>query len=265
MSVVGRYGVGIYQTGENEFRIDNGRNYPNPRRVIVARGGHGSDANGVSPELSGYYFEPFRPLVEAGYVIYSASCGGGVAWWNNAAITALTAAVAKAKTDYGCNKVGLFGASMGGATMIQGLKTLSASVCGTAVLSAASDLDFLHNTSGYTPAYDTTPSGGMPTGYVTEMETAYATNAAGWAAATAGHKIRDEYSTWNGKGPIRCWHGTLDATVPIGQVQAFVTGVNDPNVTLRSLPGAGHIPPIPLVLGPDPNEYLQFFNALTWS
>lgn len=265
MSIVARYGVGIYQAGENEFLMDNGRNYATTRRVIITRGGHGADANGVSPALSGYYFEPFRPLIEAGYVVYSVSAGGATSWWNAAAMTALGNAVTKAKALYGCNKVGLFGVSMGGGVMLEGLKTVSASVCGTAVLSAASDLDFFHNTAGYTPAYDTTPSGGMPTAYATEMETSYGTNAAGWSAAAAGHKIRDEYATWRGLGPIKCWHGDADVTVPIGQIQAFVAGVNDPKVTLRTLPGAGHIPAIPLVLGPDPVEYLQFFNSLAWS
>jgi pimeloyl-ACP methyl ester carboxylesterase len=259
---VTRYQIGYYQAGENALLMDDGK-HQTTRKVIIMRGGHGSDGTSQGPLSGGFYFEPSRALIDAGFTLYNINAGGGTAWWNNAAMTAVGNAIAYIQSTFSVSKVAFLGASMGGGTMIQALKSYSASVCGTGLLSPALDLDFFHGTAGYTPSYDYTGATSFGV-YASEMETAYGTNAAGWATATAGHKIHDEYGTWVGKGPIKIWQGDADTTVPIGQVQAFANGVGS-DVTLRTLAGGGHVPPIPAVGGPPMQEYVDFFNSLAWS
>lgn len=262
-NIVSKPEVGIYAALEDAVLMNNGLyQVPSQRKVIIQRGGHNSTGIDGGPVSGGFYFEPTRALIEAGFTIYSINAGGGQSWWNQNSVNMVVAAIARIKALYGVSKVALWGGSMGGGVMAQALKTVYADVCGLGGLSPALDLDFYHG-APYVPAY---AIGGAATGaYRAEVEAAYGTNAAGYDAAAAGHKIRDEYATWRNKCPIRWWQGDTDTTVPWGMVNAFVAGVNQPQVTIRTLVGSGHVPPLPAFGGPPMKEYIDFYNSLTWA
>lgn len=258
------YGI----TGDNALLMDDGkyRSDNSKRRCIIVRSGHGSDGTGVGPLNYGAFFEITRACVDAGYTVYSIDAGGPTTWWNPAAMTATAAAIAHLKAIFGVSKVAFFGGSMGGGVLLQALKTMHADVCGLASISGATDLDYFHGTVGYVPAYTynhaATPTFGN---WKAEVAASYGATDSTWVAQSAGHHIVDEYASWRGLCPIRWWHGDSDNVVPYAQAKAFVDGVNDPLVTLRTLPGAFHTPPTPLYLGPATTEYLDFFNSLTWT
>lgn len=258
------YGI----TGENATWMHDGkyRADQSKRRIIVARSGHGSDGTGVGPLQGGFFFEITRAFIDAGYDVYCIDAGGPDNWWSPDGITAFTAAINSLKTRFGISKVALYGGSMGGGESIQAVKTLASSLIGVACISAIEDLDYAHGTSGYTTPYTynhtATPTFGD---WTAECETAYHTNAAGWAVAAAGHLIHDEPASWRGLPfPVRLWHGDQDEVVPYAMAQWWVGQVNDAQVTLRTLPGAFHTPAQPSTLGPPTQEYLDFFNGLAW-
>lgn len=254
---------------EDACMLDNGKLQPTPPKIVLFRGGHGSTGIACTAISGGFYFEPFRAMVEKGYMVYGISAAGGSSWGNPASVAAVVAAIAHLKAVFGVGKIALCGGSMGGLVVLNALKTVHADVCGTILMSPACDLDWFHGTAGYTPAY-AHPGATSFGGYTAEMESAasYNTNAAGWAAATAGSRVHDEYSSWHnlGAGPIRAWTGDNDMTCPIGAYQAFVAGANDPLVTLRTLVGAPHLPPLPGPgQGPPYSEYTDFLKSLSWS
>lgn len=267
-AVYTRYESNVYFAGDNSLLMDNGRYHASgTRRCIIVRSGHGSDGTGVGPLNSPFFFEVVRALVDADYTVYSINAAGGNSWWNAASTSAVAAAITHLQTTFGVTKWAGYGGSLGGGVLLQALKTLHTDCVGLAIISGACDLDYFHGTAGYTPAY-TLPVGNEFGDWTAECETAYATNAAGWAAATAGHRIRDEYASWSGLGvPIRMWQGDADVVVPHDQALAFVNGVSDANVTLRTLPGAGHTPPSPgsPYFGPEFHEYIDFYDSLNWS
>lgn len=259
------YGI----TGDNAMLMDNGkaRSDNSKRRCIIVRSGHGSDGTGVGPSNAGFFFEVTRACTDAGYTVYCIDAAGPTSWWNPASTTAVAAAIARLKTLFGISKVAFFGGSMGGGVLLQAIKSQHASVAGMASISGATDLDYFHGTVGYVPAYSyntvQTPTFGN---WRAECEASYGATPSTWVAQSAGSRIRDEYSSWRGLGiPIRWWHGDADNVVPWAQANAFVQGVADPLVTLRTLPGAFHTPPTPQYLGPEAAEYLEFFDSLTWT
>lgn len=265
---VGQYGI----AGDNSTLMHNGKTWAaGTRRCIIVRSGHGSDGTGVGPLNNPGFFEVTRALVDAGYTVYNVNAAGA-SWWGPAGITAMAAAVSYLQTRFGITKFALFGGSMGGGVVIQSLKTLAANCLGVATISAACDLDYFHGSgvSGYVPGYSFPSSGSYFGAFQAETEGVgcYNCTHANWDTASAGHKMWNEYSSWHGLGiPIRLWHGDSDGLVPIGQAQAFVAGVNDPNVTLRTLVGAGHTPWAPGAIGgfgPELGEYTKFFNSLAW-
>jgi pimeloyl-ACP methyl ester carboxylesterase len=268
-----KYEVGAYGIpGDNSTLMDDGKYHATgTRKCIIVRSGHNSDGTGVGPLQGGFFFELTRGLIDAGFTVYCIDAGGPNSWWNAASTTALKAAISHLQSLFGITKVGLFGGSMGGGVCIQALKdaTVKANVCGVATISAPVDLDYAHGTAGYTPPY-TYDTAATPTfgDWQADCEAAdaYNTNAAGWAAATVGHHIWDEPASWRGLPfPLKLWHGDRDQVVPYAMAQWWVGQVNDPQVTLRTLPGAFHTPPTPEFLGPPTAEYIDFFNSLTWS
>lgn len=269
-------GYGI--SGDNATLMDGG-NYKatGTRRCIIVRSGHGSDGSGVGP-LQGVFgfFEQTRAFADAGYTVYCIDAAGPNSWWNAPSTTALKAAIAYLQTLFGVTKVALYGGSMGGGVVIQSLKDamVKAAVCGVATISAPTDLDYFNGTPGYTTPYTydatATPTfgayAGTAVGTGCRATDSYNCSAANWEATAAGHKIRDEPASWRSLPfPLRMWHGTVDQVVPYNQSNWWVGQVNDPQVTMRTLPGAFHTPALPSQLGPPLSEYLDFFGGLAWT
>lgn len=263
MSVSISYDSGVYQSGERELVItDFFRRTTRPS--IIFPPGHTGDVFGYGPENTGLSFEPARALAQAGFACFSIDGGGPTTWSGPAAQTAMGNAVAHALALFGGTKVGLFGFSMGGATSLNYLKRNSAKVAGAWLADPVTDLDYVHTTSGYFPAYTIAPAGPLaPSGWAAEAETDFSTNAAGWAAATTGWRIYDEPATFRGLCPLRFSHANDDTTLSYFGTQKLVTNINDPNVTLRggTLTGdhVGQFANLP------PSEIVAFFQSLSWS
>lgn len=263
MSLTVSYDAGVYQAGQRELVItDFFRRTARPS--IIFPPGHNGDAFGFGPQSSGFGYEMVRALAQAGFACFSIDAGGPTSWSGPAAQTAMGNAVTRALALYGGTRVGLFGFSMAGATCLNYLKRNPTKVAGAWLADPVTDLDYVHNTAGYTPAYTTAPAGATaPAGWAAEAEAAFSTNAAGWSAATAGWRIRDDTTSYRGLCPIRISHASDDATLSYAGSQKFVADVADANVTLRggSLTGdhVGQFAQLP------PAEILAFFLSLTWT
>jgi hypothetical protein len=230
--------LGVTQAGEKHLLAVSGSERHNGTSPgVIVLHGHGGDAYQAPPAPS-WFGAHVKALADAGMMVLAADFGGGTTFGNSTFQTALTSAWTWLTGAGGARpgKVLLLPYSMGMLGGLHWVKSNAAKVSGVFAFAGATDLDLFHGTAGYTPAYD---AGGVSPGqYAAEIDTAfggdYATNAAGF-------KVRDEYASWQGIAvPQRLVHASDDATVPIGQAQAFVTGVNDPLVTLRTLSSGGH-------------------------
>lgn len=236
-----RYEVGQYAAGEAHLLTTSERaRRDGSEWAVIAIHGHGGDATQFET-LTAYQGAHVDALANAGLLVYSIDAGGIHTWSNDTAMSAISSAYSwitdPAKGGAKAGKVGIMGWSMGGGNSLNWIKRNAAKVARAWLWVPESDLDFFHGTPGYTPSYAT---GGIALGgYAAEIDAAYGGN---YAANAPGHKIRDEYASWNGLGvPITIAHAVDDGTIPIAQNRdAFVPGVNDPNVTFRSVPGGGH-------------------------
>lgn len=197
-------------------------------RGIVVPHGHGGDATQASQGRS-FWTHP-SALADAGFAVMSVDMGGA-SWMANSAMDAITAAY-NDLMGLGCTgrKIGFMPWSMGCGSALVWAKQNPTKVAAMWLWSPVTDLDWIHATAGYTPAYSTggiTPAGGWPA----EVDTAYGGN---YAANAPGHKIRDEYATWANLCPIVVAHATDDPVLPIGASQAFVAGAASPFVTMRT-------------------------------
>lgn len=257
------YDSGVYQAGERELVVTDGR-YAAARRSILFPPGHTGTAFGYGPSSAGGSFEHVRALAEAGYACFSIDGGGPATWGGPAAQTAMGNAAGRAKTLYGGTKVGLYGYSMGGSTALNFFKRNAGGVAGAFLLDPVTDLDWVHTTSGYVPAYTVAPAGpAAPTGWPPEAETAFSTNAAGWAAATAGWRIYDDAASYRGIGKMRFAHATDDTTLSAAGTASLVTAIADAAVTARPGPLTGNHSGVFANL--PPAEVVAFFDSLVWS
>jgi dienelactone hydrolase len=198
-------------------------------RGIIVCHGHGGNAL-QAQQGEGFWTHP-SVLADAGYAVMAVD-EGATSWMDDACMTAITAAYNDLVSTVGITgtKVGLMGWSMGGGSALNWVKrnpTLAAAVW---LWSPLTDLDWVHGTGGYTPAYATgglTPAGG----WATEIDTAYGGN---YAANAPGHKVYDEPSTWANICPIKIAHATDDDTLPVAASTSFVANVNSTKVTLRT-------------------------------
>lgn len=263
MSVSVSYDSGVYQTSERELVITDFWRRPT-RPSIIFPPGHTGDDYGYGPESVGLSYEPVRALAEAGFACFSIDGGGPSTWGGPAAQTAMGNAVTRALALFGGAKVGLFGFSMGVATCLNYLKRNSAKVAGAWLADGVTDLDYVHTTSGYTPAYTVAPAGPTaPAGWPAEAEAAFSTNAAGWAAATAGWRIHDDAASYRGLCPLRFSHATDDTTLAYAGTVKLVADIADPNVTQRPGPLTGdHVGQFANL---PPSEIVAFFGALSWN
>jgi len=249
------YGSGVTQVGETSYLTTARNEHRNgtSHGVIVLHGHNGSSLQ--STVATSGFGAHVQALADAGIMVLAIDAGGPVAWSSPAAMTAITSAYTWLTGAGGAHsgKVGLFGWSMGGLTALNWLKRNPSLVAGTWLWAPCSDLDWARPTAGYTPAYAT---GGVNGAWQTEIDAAF-----GSYAATAGYRVRDEYSTWTGKGPIRIAHANNDTTVPIGQSTAFIAGVADATVTQRVVTTGDHTGVMDQV---PTSETVAFFSAAAW-
>lgn len=190
--------------------------------AIIAIHGHGGDASQMAPYWRG--MQVVRKLVETGYQVLCIDAGGGATFNNDTAMAAITAAYNWLANTNGMagQKVGLLAWSMGGGNSLQWIKGNAAKVSAAFLFAPLTDLDYY------------CAPGGVPTA---EAQAAYGGN---YAVNSQGHKIANEYPTWRDKCPIKIASGTADTTVPLAKPQAFVAGVNQPQVTIDAVNGADH-------------------------
>jgi dienelactone hydrolase len=158
------------------------------------------------------------------YVVCSIQAVGVAAWSSPAALAAIDAAVAAARTrGVKTGKYALLGWSMGGLTTANRIKRDAANIAAAWTWAPCLDLDYVHGTAGHTP------NAGNPT-WTTEVETAFGTY-----AASAGYRVWDEPDSYKGLlVPWKIVHATDDSVMPYTLSQSFVAAVHDPNVVLRA-------------------------------
>ena len=226
-------------------------------RIVLASASHGATGSIVGPVAATFaYYQHVTALVHTGrYLVCGIDAAGGVAWSNDSALTAMTNARAWLRTLTNSPvKIGLMSYSMGGLLALNWIKRNPTLVAGAQMFAPVTDLDWAH---GANPGYGIL----APGSWAGEIETAFGTNAAGYAAATAGYRVMDEPASWRGICPIKIAHGASDAAVPPAASAQFVSLVNDPQVTLRPNTTGHHT----TVFGSVPvDETVRFFDSLNW-
>lgn len=219
-------------TGEKAVLIEPLRQVPlEQRRGIIALHGHGADATVWVPGWTGA--RHVQALADAGYYVISIDAGGPATFNNKAAMDAITSCYSYLIGTVGLaeTKVGLFGWSMGGGNSLQWIKENPTKVWAALLWCPLTDLDY-H--VGYPP--DPAPGSEAYLAYGVPI---YPTN--NYALNSAGSKIASEYPTWRDKCPIRIIQGSADTTVPLSKSQAFINGVNQPQVDMIVLTGSDHV------------------------
>jgi hypothetical protein len=209
----------------------------NCKRPIIVLHGHSGDAaqgsQGGSLLDSGGHL---RALARAGYAVLSIDAGGPADWGGPSTMTKIAAAIASPIVR---TPVGIVGYSMNGLGSLNYIKRHASDVFACWLWEPVTDLSWANGANGT---------------WSTEITAAY-----GSYAASAGYRVADEYSTWHGLGiPIKVVHASDDSVVPPSQSASFVTGVNDPKVTLRSpAPTGDHVGVFPNI---PPSEMVAFFE-----
>lgn len=232
---------GLYTAGERSVFLYSPRTPRNNTALgIMGLHGHngGSDQFLQNASALGAHM---KALADAGALILAGDVGGVATFGTDACMTAITAlyngliATGMAKGP----KVGIVAWSMGGHNALNWVKRNPTKVAGVQLWTPLTDLDFFHATAGYTPAYS--PGSVAAGAFAAEIDTAYG-GSANYAANSVGHRVRDEYASWAGLGiPIKVFTAVDDNVIPVGQSRdGFVAGVNDPNVTFRSVPSGSH-------------------------
>lgn len=244
--------VGTGYNGANSLPNDKQlllreRNTPQDgsRPAIICLPGHGGDCSQYAPWSTSAVGTPGYhawSLSEAGrYLILGIDAAATVQpeWGNATAVAAITAAYNYAVGTLGAKsgQVGLMAWSMGGLAALNWIKSNPTLAACAWLWNPCTDLDWANSTAGYTPAYGGSSAGNGS--WSTEIAAAYSP----YATASNGFRVRDEYPSWRGLGvPIKVCQASDDGTIPPAQSTAFVGGVEDLNVSLRSpAPTGGHV------------------------
>lgn len=247
-------GIGYSTSAPTEGQLliaANGTRFDGSHPGVICFHGHGGDSlqylPNASPSLTGPGYHAWR-LAEAGYIVLAIDDAGGVAWSGPPAMSRADDAYAKltapvASGGYGAKAgvIGLVGWSMGGLTVLNWMKRNTTKVAATWLWAPVTDLDWAEAQAAWK----------------TEIDTAFSP----YSTASVGYRVHDEYPSWRLGIPIEVAHAADDTTVPQSQSQAFVTGVNDPAVTFRSIASGGHIGLFGSVT--DREFIAQFRQALT--
>lgn len=265
----GVYSVGTYQSGESQvLTVANNTPRNGTRKGLIICHGHNATATQFEQDSQAQSIF-VKAAADAGMIVLSIDAAGQQAFGNSAVMTAITNAYNWLTGAGGAatGKVGLMGWSMGGLSVLNWIKR-NAAKCGPAWLwTPVSDLDFFHN-AGYSAPYstgytNTTYSGSAgnvaPGGFAAEIDTAYGGN---YAANSVGFRVHDEYASWAGIGvPIKVCAPPDDNVIPMAMNQAFVTGVNDPNVTFLQAAQGSHTQLFNFIT---PAAVLAHYNSIAW-
>lgn len=204
---------------------EQGISLANCRLPILAIHGHGGTAfageQGGLMDQGGH----LRALSQSGYAVLSVDAGVGVhgtaGWGSPNVMSSLDAAFA----FIGRPQVGIVGYSMGGLSTLNWVKRNAAKVAAVWLWEPCTDLAWADSLPGYAPSYGLANSAS----WTSEITAEYGS----WAA-TAGYRVYDEYASWRLGVPIHVVHASDDTVIPPAQTDAFIAGVNEPYVTLRS-------------------------------
>ena len=183
---------------------------------ILAQHGHGADALQFTAATD-TIGDHASKLADAGFAVLAGDEAGGASWGGAAAMTAMDDLYAYLQTGPSkcrSGRVGLFGWSMGGLVALNWMKRNPTKVGCVWLWSPVTDLDWARTQAAWTA----------------EVNAAYG----GDYSTSGGYRVHDEPASFRGIAPIRIAHATDDAVVPFAQSQAFVTAVNDPEVSLHS-------------------------------
>lgn len=191
---------------------------------------HSADASGLRPILVGhghggheYQMAQGDAMSFAGHPEYLADQGYAVGcaytgdtWLNSTAMSAITALYGYLVTTLGASaKAGLLGWSMGAGMLLRWAVENPTLVAAGYFFAGLTDMDSRRAANS---------------GWATEMDAAYSNNYAGLGSPRSPLNTA---ASFRGLAPMRFAHPTDDATVPITETQAFITAVNDPDVTMR--------------------------------
>lgn len=252
-------GQGLYQANERELIVTDGK-AATARHCVIALPGHGNNGWGYLPPALGFDFA--RLFANLGIAFMAIDAGGIATWGGPPAQTAIANAVTRALALFGGAKVGILGYSMGGLGALNYVKRNPANVAGTYLIDPVTDLEWVHKTAGYVPGYDTAPAAAVNAGWPGEAETAYGTNAAGWAAAAAGWSPQ-AFAGNLASIPLRIAHATDDTTVPANASAALIAAIGSKSAVLRPPPLTGDHTGVWANL--PPGDVVGFFASLGWS
>lgn len=213
-----KYATDLYTPNEGALLVTplHSPSLAEKRAVICV---HGRGASAVQWVPGTFVGDHAQYLADQGFAVLSVDAGGPYTWNNDTAMTAITAAYNWLVAQGTLTKVGLMGWSMGGGNSLQWMKQNPTKVAAAALWAPMSSLPYYYGSGD------------------AEIEAAYGGN---YAVNSVGHRISDEYATWRDKAPIRIWHGTSDASVPLSLSQAFVNGVGQSQVDVVAVSGADH-------------------------
>jgi dienelactone hydrolase len=216
-------------------------------KVIICVHGHSADGTQFGPNSTITGQNPLmKALTDAGFALFSIDAAGGAAWSNDTCLTAMNNAVSYMTNEPlngRIDRYGLMGFSMGGCAVLEFHKRHVSNVACTWAWEPALDLNYMEVTGGYT-----------------DVQTAY--GGASWPSNIAGHSPYDEPANFRGLGrKIVCTGAVSDTTVPVSHISTFVTNVNDPDVTFRSISSGSHADCFNNV---PPSEVVSFFQAGAW-
>lgn len=177
-------------------------------------------------------------LAQAGYILVAGELGGISPWFNATEMARIDELYSYALSiGAKSGKVGIMGYSMGGGAALNWIKRNVAKVSAAWLWSPVTDLDWARTAQA---------------SWGTEI-------AADYPSGSAGYNIHDEPASWRGIGiPIEIAHATDDTVVPSSQSDAFVSAVNDPLVTKRTVSTGDHVD---LFKNVPESETVQFFKA----
>lgn len=245
---VQQFGLGYYAAGEDHTLIRERRDTGDGRRLVLCLHGRGGD----STQFNGAFYllhQHLMALVAAGYTCLSISAGGPFTWGNDAAMAAISSAVAWAqgsaagaphRPGAAGGKIAVMGWSMGGLNALNWVKRNPSLVSSLWCWAPALNLGYFR-------------------GVYAEVNTAYG-GAGSYPANAAGHDPYIEPNAYQLGLPIRIGHATDDPTVPFAHSNAFVSNVARSYVTLRPTATGGHNPfaTIPT------SEVVSFIDGGAW-
>jgi pimeloyl-ACP methyl ester carboxylesterase len=269
------YAKGVYQSGEGQLvSVAPSTPLNGTRKGVLCFHGHGADATQFA-DANQPPAAFVKAMADSGLIVMSIDEAGQTGWSGPNVMTACTNAYNWLTGAGGAmtGKIGVMGWSMGGLTALNWIKRNPTKVGAAWLWAPAADLDLFNATSGYTPSYSTAYTGSPTTvpantpgnvaagGFASEIAAVFGSGAA-YTTGSAGYRVRDEYSSWHGLGiPIKVCHAPDDQTIPMALSQAFVSGVNDPNVTFLQAATGGHTQ---LFNSIDPSVVLAHYNSIAW-